>query len=216
MHVHEHGELDPGVGLHGFRHGPQGRPRFSGFRDLEMADALRRSFIGGFGGRGLHRGRVPRGNVRAAILLLLEEKPRNGYQVMQEITERSRGVWQPSPGSVYPALQQLEDEGLIRSEESEGQRLFTLTDAGRAHTEQHRAQWGSPWDEVSGAVGDDVHELLSLLRQTAGALIQVAHAGSPAQVAKASQLVRQTKRGLYEILAEGEEEDKPGGDKEVG
>jgi DNA-binding PadR family transcriptional regulator len=156
---------------------------------------------------GLHRGRIPRGNVRAATLLLLAEQPRNGYQIMQEITERSKGVWRPSPGSVYPALQQLEDEGMVRSQETDGQRLFTLTEAGRAYTEQHRAEFGCPWEEVSGAVGDDVHELLSLMRQAVGAVIQVAHAGNPAQVAKAAQLMKETKRNLYRILAEDETEE---------
>jgi DNA-binding PadR family transcriptional regulator len=123
---------------------------------------------------------------------------------MQEIAERSKGVWHPSPGSVYPALQQLEDEGMVRSQETDGQRLFTLTEAGSAYTEEHRAEFGSPWEDVSGAVGDDVHELLSLMRQTAGALIQVTHAGNPGQVARAAQLMRETKRNLYRILAEDE------------
>jgi DNA-binding PadR family transcriptional regulator len=134
---------------------------------------------------------------------------------MQEITERSKGVWQPSPGSVYPALQQLEDEGMVRSQASDGQRQFTLTEAGQAYTEQHRAELGSPWDEVSGAVGDDVHELLSLMRQTGGALIQVAHAGNPAQVAKAAQLMKDTRRNLYRILAE-DEADEAGADSSPG
>ena len=87
----------------------------------------------GFGPGGPRgRGRkARRGDIRTAALLLLAEEPRNGYQIMQEVEERSDGVWRPSPGSVYPALQQLEDEGLIRSEESDGRKLFALTDAGR-------------------------------------------------------------------------------------
>src|ERR1700704_5129922 len=80
------------------------------------------------------RGRkARRGDVRTAALLLLAEEPRNGYQIMQELEERSEGLWRPSPGSVYPALQQLEDEGLIRSEEADGRRLYHLTEAGRAY-----------------------------------------------------------------------------------
>jgi DNA-binding PadR family transcriptional regulator len=159
--------------------------------------------------RGSRGRRIPRGNVRAATLLLLAEQPRNGYQIMQEITERSKGVWSPSPGSVYPALQQLEDEGLVHSPETEGQRLFTLTEAGTEYTEQHRAEFGSPWEEVAGAVGDDIHELLSLARQTAGAVMQVAHAGDPSQVAKAGLVMKETKRNLYRILAEDEAEPGP-------
>ena len=101
---------------------------------------------GGFGpfGRGGRGKRARRGDVRAAILLLLDEEPRNGYQLMQEIEERSEGVWRPSPGSVYPALQQLEDEGLVRSDETDGRRAFQLTDAGRTYVEENREALGSP------------------------------------------------------------------------
>ena len=94
-----------------------------------------------------HRGRgrrIRRGDVRAAILLLLEEEPRNGYQVMQELESRSGGTWRPSPGSVYPALQLLADEGLVRSEARDGGNVFELTDAGRAHVEEHRERLGTP------------------------------------------------------------------------
>src|SRR5664279_524303 len=94
--------------------------------------------FGGFGHRGGPRGRgrkARRGDIRTAALLLLAEEPRNGYQIMQEVQERSGGVWRPSPGSVYPALAQLEDEGLIRSTEAEGARHFEITDTGREHLE---------------------------------------------------------------------------------
>src|SRR5437870_11482793 len=92
---------------------------------------------GGSFGRARGR-RARRGDIRAAALLLLAEEPRNGYQLMQEIEERSGGVWRPSPGSVYPALAQLEDEGLVRSIEQDGRKLFELTDTGRAHVEERR------------------------------------------------------------------------------
>ncbi len=201
----EHPELAEHAAWHRGRH----RGRMGPFAEGEFG----RAFRGGLGGRmrGMRGGRVPRGNVRAATLLLLAEQPRNGYQIMQEIGERSKGVWRPSPGSVYPALQLLEDEGLVRSQETEGQRLFHLTDAGRAYTDEHKVELGSPWEEVSGAVGDDIHELFSLLRQTAGALMQVVHAGEPTQVARAAQLLRETKRGLYRVLAEDEAGDRESG-----
>src|SRR5205085_12635488 len=83
--------------------------------------------------------RARRGDIRTAALLLLAEEPRNGYQIMQEVEERSRGAWRPSPGSVYPALAQLEDEGLIRSEQIEGRKLFAITDEGRALVQQRGA-----------------------------------------------------------------------------
>src|SRR5829696_6959025 len=93
---------------------------------------------GGFPGFGPPRGpRARRGDVRAALLLLLAEEPRNGYQLMQEIEQRSDGLWRPSPGSVYPALQQLEDEGLV-TPAGEGRKAYTLTADGRAHVEEHR------------------------------------------------------------------------------
>src|SRR6266446_675789 len=101
-----------------------------------------------------HRGpRAKRGDVRAAALVLLAEEPRNGYQIIQEIESRSGGVWRPSPGSVYPALQQLEDEGLIRAVEADpGRKAFELTEEGRAYVERHADDLAAPWDAVAGTV----------------------------------------------------------------
>ena len=96
-------------------------------------------------GRGGPRAR--RGDVRAAALALLTERPMHGYEMIKEIEERTGGIWQPSAGSIYPTLALLEDEGLVRSEESEGKRRFTLTDEGR---EQAEARSGdSPWEQVT-------------------------------------------------------------------
>ncbi len=161
-------------------------------------------FGGGFGGWSGFRGgpRARRGDVRAAALVLLAEEPRNGYQIMQVIAERSRGLWRPSPGAVYPALQQLEDEGLVASGEDGGQRRFHLTDAGRRYVEDNRETLGTPWDAVADSVGDDVHTLFTLARQSGAALLQVAHAGSPAQLARAAEVLQETRRALYRILAE--------------
>src|SRR6476646_6527723 len=118
----------------------------------------------GFGPPGRGR-RTRRGDVRAAALLLLEEEPRNGYQLMQEIEERSGGVWRPSPGSIYPALAQLEDEGLVHSEERDGRRSYGLTDAGRAYVEERRDDLVAPWEEMSESVDDDVASLFREMRQ---------------------------------------------------
>src|SRR5215210_6404897 len=113
----------------------------------------------GFGppfGPGFGRGpRARRGDVRAALLVLLAEEPRNGYGLMQEIEQRSEGVWRPSPGSVYPALQLLEDEGLVRAEERDGSRVFTLTDTGREYVESN--DLGAPWEAVRDDVGEGMH-----------------------------------------------------------
>jgi DNA-binding PadR family transcriptional regulator len=145
--------------------------------------------------------RARRGDVRAALLVLLAEEPRNGYQLMQEIEQRSDGAWRPSPGSVYPALQQLEDEGLVRVE-GEGRKAYTLTDEGRAHVEEHAAELGTPWDAVKGDMGQGGWELLGAIRQIGGALFQLTHSGTEAQQQEAKEVLAETRRALYRILAE--------------
>ena len=157
---------------------------------------------GGPFGPGMGRGRrIRRGDVRAAILLLLEEEPRNGYQVMQELESRSDGMWRPSPGSVYPALQLLADEGLVRSEARDGGNVFELTDAGRKHVEEHRERLGTPW-EVGADVPEGVRQLGGLFAQVAFATRQVMHAGTAAQAKEAAEILANTRRALYRILAE--------------
>jgi DNA-binding PadR family transcriptional regulator len=158
----------------------------------------------GFGprhGRGRGRGRKRRGDVRAALLLAISEEPRNGYQLMQVIEERSDGRWRPSPGSVYPALAQLEDEGLIRSIERDDTKLFEITDAGREHLEQ-RGEHAPPWEFEDEPESESFEELMSLTRQIHLAAMQVAQAGDEAQLSRASQTLAETRRALYRILAE--------------
>ena len=152
--------------------------------------------------------------MRTAALLLLAEEPRNGYQIMQEIEERSDGVWRPSPGSLYPALQQLEDEGLVRTRESEGRRLFELTEEGRVYVEEHRAELGSPWEAFSRDVGDEMRELGSLIKDVAYAAAQVLRAGNPAQIERAAAVLADAKRSLYLILADGDGEAEGDGEQE--
>lgn len=171
---------------------------------------------GGFGpgprppwarGRGGPWGRGPKarkGNVRAAILVLLAEEPRNGYQIIQEIAERSQGGWKPSPGAVYPALQQLTDEGLVRADETEGRKTFQLTEAGRAYVNDHQDEVRAPWEQMTPQVDNSTWELLDAGRQTAAALVQVLHTGSEAQVGQAKQVLAETRRKLYQILADGD------------
>jgi DNA-binding PadR family transcriptional regulator len=155
----------------------------------------------GFGPPGRGGRRARRGDFRAAALLLLEEQPRNGYQLMQEIEERSGGVWRPSPGSVYPALAQLEDEGLVRSDDGAGRRAFELTDEGRAYVEEHREALGVPWKDAGGDVPQGVIELRSLMMQLGMAAMQVAQAGDEAQTAEARKVLEEARRALYRILA---------------
>jgi DNA-binding PadR family transcriptional regulator len=162
----------------------------------------------GFGGFGGPRGpRARRGDVRAALLALLAEEPRNGYQLMQEIEQRSDGIWRPSPGSVYPALQQLEDEGLVRTTESGGGRAYELTDEGRADVEARDNELAAPWDAVKGDAREGHFELMQLARQAAMAAGQILHAGSDAQVAEAKEVLNETRKSLYRILAEDPSEE---------
>jgi DNA-binding PadR family transcriptional regulator len=186
-HGHEHRRGGRG------RHGPGGFPFGGGF---------------GFPGPGFGRGpRVGRGDVREAVLALIAEAPMHGYQIIGELAERSGGAWRPSPGSVYPVLQLLADEGLVRAEETEGRRVFHLTDAGRAHVEE-RAEQPKPWETAAAAADDGVAALRSLAFGVGAAVMQVAQAGDEAQVAAARALLAETRRTLYRILA-GDEPEPP-------
>ena len=151
-------------------------------------------------GPGFGRGpRARRGDVRAALLVLLAEEPRNGYGLMQEIEARSNGAWRPSPGSVYPALSQLEDEGLVRATESGGRKLFELTDAGRTYVTENADELGTPWEQVGG--DESVGEMRTLVFSVGAAVMQVVQAGTPEQVAEAAKVLEETRRSLYRILA---------------
>ncbi len=161
----------------------------------------------GSGAYGPFAPRVRRGDVRAAVLSLLSEEPRNGYQIIQEIAERSAGIWRPSPGSVYPALQQLEDEGLVLAEESAGRRIYRLTDEGRAYVAERADELAAPWSEVANSLPEEMAELRLVwaqVNQVFGQLTQVANAR---QVAAANRLLRDTRRSIFRILAEDDLED---------
>ena len=160
---------------------------------------------GGFAFGPPRRGRrSKRGDVRAAVLLLLEEQPRNGYQLIQELAERSGGAWRPSPGSVYPVLSQLQDEGLVEPDASNDGRGFALTTAGRAEVETRREQMGKPWEEAAAAVSEPRFELIGTARQVAAAVRQVMEIGSESQVGRATEILTETRRRIYQILAEDE------------
>jgi DNA-binding PadR family transcriptional regulator len=164
-----------------------------------------------FGGRGP---RVRRGDVRAAILDLLGEgQPWNGYQIIQEIAARTEGVWRPSAGSVYPALQQLEDEALVQVQAGEDRRrMFTLTDEGRAYVTEHADELRASWDAVTGSVDDAEVQLRGTIRQVMVAVSQVSQAGSAAQIAQAGKILADTRRALYRILAAEDEPTAAGED----
>jgi DNA-binding PadR family transcriptional regulator len=155
--------------------------------------------------------KASRGDVRAAILALLREGPRNGYQIMSEVEERSGGAWRPSPGAVYPALQLLADEGLIAAEESGGRRTFSLTEAGRRHTEENPETARPAWEAMAQDEPGEMPGLFAQAARLGGSIVQLAHAGTPEQIRAAEQLLERTRRQMYQILAsddpdEGDEE----------
>jgi DNA-binding PadR family transcriptional regulator len=154
--------------------------------------------------------RARRGDIRAAILAVLAEQPMNGYQIIQEITERSGGVWKPSPGSIYPTLQQLEDEGLARTEVQDGRRTFRLTDAGRAYVDSHTDEMAAVWEAMSPSADEETDDVRPLIGQAAAALWQIMATGSPGQKARAREVLAETRRTLYGILADGDDADETG------
>jgi DNA-binding PadR family transcriptional regulator len=173
----------PGFGPRGFGPGRGGHP--------------------GRGGRGGPRGR--RGNVRAAVLALLAEQPRHGYAIMTELAERSGGLWRPSPGSVYPVLQQLQDEGLVSLEESEGRRVFSLTEAGRSYVSEHPEELHEPWQVAESGPRRRVQSIMFAVQSLGVAADQVARLADDAQSEQAVAAIEQARRALYRILA-GEQE----------
>jgi DNA-binding PadR family transcriptional regulator len=153
------------------------------------------------------RARAGRGDVRTAILALLSEEPRHGYQIIQDITERSGGAWKPSPGSVYPALSALQDEGLVDDEKIEGRRVFALTEAGLAHVADRADELSHVFDANSAeAEADEVTDLRQLLFSVGAAAVQVVTSGSPEQVAGARKVLSQARRDLYLLLADNDDE----------
>jgi DNA-binding PadR family transcriptional regulator len=163
--------------------------------------------FGGFGSGPRWRGgrKARRGDIRTAALLLLAEEPRNGYQIMQEVQERSDGAWRPSPGSVYPALAQLEDEGLIRSEEIDGRKAYRLTVDGLAHIEQRDPERPAPWEQMSSDTPPKAVELGKIMREVAFAFMQVMRTGSEEQQEQARKVLADVRRELYRILGDGGE-----------
>ena len=148
--------------------------------------------------------RARRGDVRAAILLALADEPMHGYQIMQRLEERSGGAWRPSPGSVYPTLQLLEDQGLIKGEEAEGRRVFSLTETGAQEATTLKERLGdSPWGAEGGAQ-DPRFALRQAVFQLGAAVKQVGMAGSADDVQKALEILREARKRMYALLADAE------------
>jgi DNA-binding PadR family transcriptional regulator len=159
-------------------------------------------------GAGRSRGpRARRGDVRAAILDVLAVEPMNGYQIIQQIAERSGGAWKPSPGSVYPTVQQLEDEGLVEGREGEGRRLLQLTEEGRRYVEEHPDELAATWRAFEEPTEEEgPGDLKPVIGQVMGAVWQVVVSGTQQQRAEAAEILAETRRKLYGLLAEGDSE----------
>jgi DNA-binding PadR family transcriptional regulator len=154
------------------------------------------------GPRGRHRGRgARRGDVRAAVLALLTERPMHGYELIQTIEERSGGMWRPSPGSIYPTLQLLADEGLVSADESGGRRLFTLTDAGREEAGRHAG--ASPFTQERDETFEVAHRFREEMGQLGMAVWQVAQVGTEAQRTEILGVLADARRRAYQLLADG-------------
>lgn len=168
-------------------HRQRGRSRYGG----------RHEMTGRGHGRGRHR--VRRGDVRSAILALLDDRPMHGYEIIQELEERTGGRWRPSAGSIYPTLQLLEDEGLVSAEEVDGKRVFSLTDAGQKAVPE-RTEGKRPWEE--GDEDSPRFEARKEMFRLLGAAKQIARADDEEQLTKAAEILKDARRKLYGILAE--------------
>lgn len=154
-------------------------------------------------GYGLSEGRrgsnrVRRGDVRAAVLALLAERDMHGYQIIQELAERSGGVWRPGAGSIYPTLRSLQERGYVRSRADGAKRVFSITDYGRRAAPAPGAP--EPWQQYVDAEGARVR-----LRQAADGLLravsQVASSGTEAEAERAAAIVAEARRSIYLALA---------------
>ena len=144
--------------------------------------------------------RAGKGEVRAAVLALLAERPMHGYQIIREIEERSGGSWKPSAGSVYPTLQLLADEGVIRAEEANGRKIYSLTEAGRE--EAAGGASSNPWSAGGPQSGTGFASLPRAGVELAQATAQVGRTGTPEQVKQAVAVLDEARRRMYSILAQ--------------
>ena len=180
-----------------YRRGPGYGPPFG------RGPHMRRMFVRGGPGMGMGmppQRRMRRGDVRFAVIDVLAEAPMHGYEIIRTLEERSGGRWRPSPGSVYPTLQLLADEGLVTAADVDGRRVYSLTDAGRSardarHGEDRSWEWSGPDDDPRAKLGEaafGVHE----------AAMQVIRLGSADQVTRAHDALNTARRTLYALLAE--------------
>jgi DNA-binding PadR family transcriptional regulator len=179
---------------------------YRGSRNIDEGRMHAFGFDRAFGGWGRHRGRGPGGgrrqNVRAAVLALLAERPMHGYEMIGELESRTGGIWRPSPGSIYPTLQLLEDEGLIVAETDDGRKRFALNEAGRE--EANRAAETPPWRDFADDTVSQAQDFRAAAFGIMSALREVGSNGTSEQRSRALEVLNETKRKLYALLAESE------------
>jgi DNA-binding PadR family transcriptional regulator len=191
--------------------GPGSGPGEGAPRRWPRGHATELRFHEGHGPHGHHcgphgfgpHGRARRGNVKAAILAVLAEQPMHGYEVMQQLESRSGGMWRPSPGSVYPTLQLLEDQGLIKSDDVDGRRVFSLTDEGKVEAETITQQ-GAPWATSQSGPEGARFKMRGATMQLMAAIRQVGMAGSQEQIDKTLEILAEARKRVYGLLADGE------------
>ena len=199
--------MDPRSDEHNHDHDHNHRGRGGPFGGRRERGAGRRGRGFGYGPDGSMGRRGPRrgrGDVRTAALLLLLERPMHGYEMILEIRERSGEAWSPSPGAIYPTIQLLSDEGLITTQDEDGKKVSSLTEAGRAAAEDIAATKTAPWDDASNDAGEGAPSLRHAIHHLMMATKQVAMAGNDTQRQRATELLDDTRRKIYALLASDE------------
>ena len=192
----EHGHQRPGCGCgQGQGQERMRRPEFFGMPPIFGFGGPRGA---GRPGRGMRAGR---GDVKLGILTLLAESPRHGYEIIQELSARSNGMWVPSPGSVYPTLQALEDESLVSSETIDGKRVYRLAEKGEEYLRLN-ARATPPWEEIRGDEGSSFNAFRNEAFKFGAAVMQVVQSGSSDQIDRAMKILRDSRKALYLILAQ--------------
>lgn len=197
QHGHEHEHHSERGGPRGARGERGERRRHSGFGRWGIDGPP-----GAMGRRGSRGRRTDRGDIRMAVLALIAEQPRHGYEIIQAVEERSGGNWKPSPGSIYPTVAQLEDEGLLDTEKVEGRRMATLTAAGTAYVEEHRTEIDGVWDKAGGSVDEPTQQLRAEVHQLVAAVGQVAGIGGQEQIQATVTVLAEARKTIYRLLAE--------------
>jgi DNA-binding PadR family transcriptional regulator len=141
-----------------------------------------------------------RGDVRSALLIALLDGPAHGYELIQALESKTDGRWKPSPGSVYPSLQLLADEGLVTSSEQDGKRVFQITDAGREKANEWIAEKGYPWEAMDRGRPEHA-ELRAAVRDLHFAVRQVGLTGSAEAVQRTTEILTHARKELYRLLA---------------